>query len=95
VPSTVLCSKRNIILEWLIALRARASRVPDVGLGLLSSRKLHLDWSTRSSEQAAPCRSVEGNLNSKWGRRGFSIFLCRFSSAATSFGLKYPDRQKE
>ena len=32
VPSTALCSKRNKILEWLIALRARASLARNVDL---------------------------------------------------------------
>ncbi len=32
--STGLCSKRNVILRWLIALRAHASLARNAGLGL-------------------------------------------------------------
>ena len=94
VPSTVLCSKRNIILEWLIALRARASRVPDVGLGLLSDSKPNLEKARQSSGRVAQRRSVGRNLNSKSVKRGSLSCHCRFSSVATSIDLNCPDRQK-
>jgi len=85
----------HIIRVWPTALRVRASHVRSVELGLSSDSRPKVGRTRKSSEQAAPCQSVGRNLNSKWGRRDFSTFLCRFSSAATSIGLKYPDRQKE
>ncbi len=95
VPSTVLCSKRNIILEWLIALRARASRVPDVGLGSLSDSKPNLEKARQSFGRVARRRSVGRNLTSKSVKRGSLSCHCRFSSVATSIDLNCPDRQKE
>ena len=54
MPSTVLCSKRNIILEWLIALRARASHVRNVGLGLLSDSKPKVGRSKEKFRASCP-----------------------------------------
>ena len=87
VPSTVLCSKRNIILKWLIALRARASLVRDVGFGLWLANEPKVARTRKSSEKAAPRRSVERNSNLRLASLGFLKCLCLFSSVVTFIGL--------
>jgi hypothetical protein len=91
VPSTVLCSKRNIILGWLIALRARASHARNVGLGLWLDSKLQVGRTRKSSEQAAPRRGVGETSNSRLSRLGSLKCLCLFSSVATSIDLNWSD----
>lgn len=91
MPSPVLCSKRNIILGWRIALRARASLVRSVGLGLWLDSRPKVGRIRKSSEQSARCRSVGNTSNSRLSRRGSLKCLCPFSSGAISIGLNCPD----
>ena len=84
---SVLCSKRNIILEWLIALRARASLVRDVGFGLWLANEPKVARTRKSLEKAAPRRSVERNSNLRLASLGFLKCLCLFSSVVTFIGL--------
>jgi hypothetical protein len=79
----------NIILEWLIALCAHASHVPNVGLGLCFERSPKVGRRRKGRGPAAPTRSVERNSISSWVRRGFLKCLCLFSSGATSTALSY------
>ncbi len=83
--------ERNIILGRLIALRARASLARNVGLGLWLGSKPKVGRTRKSSEKAAPRRSVERNSNSRRMKPGFSKCLYLFSSAATSTDLNCPD----
>ena len=92
MPSTALCSTHNIILEWLIALRARASLVRNVGLGLSLDSKSKVEKTRKDSEPVAQCQSVERNSSSKLGRPASLKCLYLFSSAAISIDLNCPDR---
>jgi len=81
----VLRLKRNIIDRWPIALRVRASPVRSAGLGWSLHSHPKLDWAMKNSEQVAPRRSVERNLNSRRVRREFSRYPYHSLSGATSF----------
>ena len=75
----------NIILIW-IALRARASHVRNVGLGLWSNSKTEWERPRKSFAPPAPRPSAGRNLLSSWARPACSICRCFFSSGVTSTG---------
>jgi hypothetical protein len=78
------CSKRNIILRWLITSRARALFVRNAGLGSWLGSKPKLEKTRKDLERSAPRRSAARNSNSKLARPGFLTCLYPFSSVATS-----------
>jgi hypothetical protein len=80
----VLRLKRDIIIRWRIASRARASPVRSAGLGWSSHTHPKLDCAMKHSEQVARCRSVERNLNSSGVRREFSRYPLHFLSGGIS-----------
>jgi hypothetical protein len=76
--------KRNIIMEWRIASRVRASPARSAGLGWSSDSRPKLEWAMKNSERVARPRSVGKNLNSTLMRRGFSRYPYYSLSAAIS-----------
>jgi hypothetical protein len=66
--------KGNIIDQWPIALRVRASPVRSAGLGWSSDSHPRLDRAMKNSERVAPRQSAERNLNSRRMRREFSRY---------------------
>ena len=74
--------KRNIIMEWRTASRARASLVRSAGLGWVSDSRPKLEWAMKNSERVARCRSVERNLSSRLVRREFSRYPCHSLNGA-------------
>jgi len=76
--------KRNIIMEWRTASRARASLVRSAGLGWVSDSRPKLEWAMKNSERVARPRSVGKNLNSTQMRREFSRYPYHSLSGAIS-----------
>jgi hypothetical protein len=77
----------NIVLRCRIALRAHASLVRSVGVGLCCAGTKKPERAGQSCERIAPPPIAKRNLNLKRVRRGFSRFLYFFSKDATFTGL--------
>jgi hypothetical protein len=76
--------KRNIIMEWLIPSRVRASPARSAGLRWSSDSHPRLDWAMKNTERVARRRSVERNLSLRRVRRESSRYPYHSLSGAIS-----------